>query len=201
MRTNLDFQGFRHDLYRFARKSWPSAGFAFRSDHFGAIISKSVTILPTCGWIFGVSQVFIAPLQCWCNIGAIVIMFYTLDCPWVELLLLICYQVAVDINCYTWFWMSKSFRDNQDWNPIIQHQKPMELDPRGIDVFQYKKLAFSATYEVLQPLGIRERILKDWRVYKAGYVMPESLINSPQKLARQEVPLFADLPYLHLEVV
>ena len=78
---------------------------------------------------------------------------------------------------------------------------PNELDPRGIDVIQYRELVFRAVYEVLQPLGITERVLKDWIFHKAGYVMPENLINSPQKLARQEVPLFADLPYLHLDVV
>lgn len=77
---------------------------------------------------------------------------------------------------------------------------PTALDPRGIDVLKYRELAFLATYEVLQPLGITERVLRDWILNKASYVMPENL-NTPQQLERQEVPIFADLPYLHLGVI
>jgi DNA polymerase-2 len=78
---------------------------------------------------------------------------------------------------------------------------PTELDPHGIDVLKYRELAFRAVYEILQPLGVTERVLKDWIFHKAGYVIPENLTNPIQQLAKQEVPLFADLPYLHLDVV
>ena len=78
---------------------------------------------------------------------------------------------------------------------------PTELDPRGIDVLQYRELAFRAVYEVLQPLGITERVLKDWILNKASYVMPKDLTNPSQQFAKQEVPLFGDLPFLHLDVV
>ena len=78
---------------------------------------------------------------------------------------------------------------------------PTELGPRGIDVLRYRELAFRATYEVLQPLGITERVLKGWIFHKAGYVMPENLTNPTQQLAKQEVPIFADLPFLHLDVI
>jgi DNA polymerase elongation subunit (family B) len=37
---------------------------------------------------------------------------------------------------------------------------PNEPDLRGINVIKYRELAFLATYEVLQPLGITERVLK-----------------------------------------
>jgi DNA polymerase II len=78
---------------------------------------------------------------------------------------------------------------------------PTALDPRGINVFKYRELAFLSAYEVLQPLGITERVLKDWIFNKASYVMPEDLTNPSQQLAKQEVPIFADLPYLHLDVI
>jgi len=76
-----------------------------------------------------------------------------------------------------------------------------ELDPKGIDVLKYKELAFRAVYEVLQPLGITEHVLRGWILNKASYVMPEDLINPSQQLAKQEVPIFADLPFLHMDVV
>jgi len=78
---------------------------------------------------------------------------------------------------------------------------PAELDPRGIDVLKYRELAFRAVFEVLQPLGVTERVLKDWIFHKPGYVMPEELTNPSQQFAKQEVPIFGDLPYLHLDVV
>jgi len=66
---------------------------------------------------------------------------------------------------------------------------------------QYRELAFRAVYEVMQPIGITERVLKAWIFHKAGYVMAQNLTNPSQQFAKQEVPLFANLPYLHLDVV
>lgn len=78
---------------------------------------------------------------------------------------------------------------------------PNELDPRAIDVLQYRELAFRAVFEVLQPMGITERVLRDWILNKASYIIPEDLTNPSQQFTKQEVPIFADLPVLHLEVV
>lgn len=78
---------------------------------------------------------------------------------------------------------------------------PKELDPREIDVPKYKELAFRAVFEVLQPLGLTERVLRDWILSKASYVLPKDLINPSQQFAKQEAPIFADLPFLHLDVV
>jgi DNA polymerase elongation subunit (family B) len=78
---------------------------------------------------------------------------------------------------------------------------PTELDPRGIDISKYRELAFRAVFEVVQPLGVTERVLRDWILYKASYVLPNDLTNPLQQFAKQEAPIFADLPSLHLEVV
>ena len=78
---------------------------------------------------------------------------------------------------------------------------PTEFDPREIAVPKYRELAVLAAYEVLQPLGVTERVLRDWIVNKASYVMPKDLTNSSKRSAKQEVPLLADLPDLHLDVV
>ncbi len=78
---------------------------------------------------------------------------------------------------------------------------PTEIDPRGIDVLQYRELAFRAVFEVLQPLGLTERVLRGWILNKASYIIPEDLTNPAQQFAKQEVPIFADLPFLHLDVV
>lgn len=78
---------------------------------------------------------------------------------------------------------------------------PKELDPREIDVARYRELAFRAVFEVLQPLGIRERVLRDWILHKASYVLPNELTDPSKQFAKQDAPIFADLPFLHLDVV
>jgi DNA polymerase II len=78
---------------------------------------------------------------------------------------------------------------------------PNEPDPCAIDILQYKELAFRAVFEVLQPLGYTERVLRGWILNKASYVMPRDLANPSRQLAKQEAPILADLPYLHLDVV
>jgi DNA polymerase elongation subunit (family B) len=74
-----------------------------------------------------------------------------------------------------------------------------ELDRRDVDVRQYKELAFRAIYEILQPLGVRERVLKDWIFNNSGYVMPSELVNPAQQVVKQELPLLADLRYLRVD--
>lgn len=75
---------------------------------------------------------------------------------------------------------------------------PKPPEPRTIDIPRYKELAFRAVYEVLQPLGVTERVLKGWIFSKTGYVMPTDLINPAQRTVKQETPIFADLRYLRL---
>jgi len=72
---------------------------------------------------------------------------------------------------------------------------------RGIDVLHYREMAFRVVFEVLQSLGITERVLRGWALNKASYVIPEKLTNPSQQLAKQEVQIFAASPYLHLDVV
>jgi hypothetical protein len=74
-----------------------------------------------------------------------------------------------------------------------------ELDRRKVDVRQYKELGFRAIHEILQPLGVRERVLKDWIFNNSGYVMPADLINPAQQIVKQELPLLADLRYLRVD--
>ena len=65
---------------------------------------------------------------------------------------------------------------------------------------KYRELLIRAVYEVLQPLGVTENVLRGWILNKAGYVMPEDLAIPSHQFEKQEVPLFADLPFLHLNV-
>jgi len=78
---------------------------------------------------------------------------------------------------------------------------PNPVDPRIIDVPRYKELAFRAVFEVLQPLGITESVLKGWIINNSGYVMPASLIDPSRQLIHQELPIFAGLPYLRVDIV
>ena len=67
---------------------------------------------------------------------------------------------------------------------------PGRLDPRDVDVSQYKKLLLRATQEVLQPLGVTEDLLKAWLFSPASYAPPQ-LIKSSEALSQADCPLFA----------
>ena len=75
---------------------------------------------------------------------------------------------------------------------------PNEPDPRTVDVLRYQELMLRAVYEVLQPLHVTERILKDWLFSKAGYIAPPGQLSStdPVKL---ELPLFNNLKHLRVD--
>src|SRR5688572_14009650 len=73
-----------------------------------------------------------------------------------------------------------------------------QLDPRSIDVPRYKQLILRAVHEVLQPLGITEKILSDWLFNKAGYINQPGLLSSGD-LTRSALPLFNDLKYLYVD--
>ena len=71
-------------------------------------------------------------------------------------------------------------------------------DPRLIDVLRYQELVVRAVHEILQPLGVTERILKDWLFSKAGYVAPPGQLGSADPI-KLELPLFNDLKYLRVD--
>ena len=75
---------------------------------------------------------------------------------------------------------------------------PASLDPHAIDVTRYKELVLRAVHEVLQPLGVTEKILRDWLFSKAGYITQPGLLISNDS-TRLAMPLFNDLKYLHID--
>ncbi len=72
-------------------------------------------------------------------------------------------------------------------------------DPHGIDVIKYRDLAFRAIFEILQPLGVRERVLKDWIFDNMGYIMPNELTKPAKQKIHQELPLFSKVKYLRVD--
>ena len=73
---------------------------------------------------------------------------------------------------------------------------PDPFHPGGIDIAKYKELLFRAVYEVLQPLGVGEGILRNWMFRRASYLLPPGLLHP-----RLEMPLFADLKHVRVEIV
>jgi DNA polymerase elongation subunit (family B) len=53
---------------------------------------------------------------------------------------------------------------------------PEPFNPTLIDIPKYKELLFRAVYEVLQPLGVGESVLRNWIFNKASYLIPPGLI-------------------------
>jgi len=76
---------------------------------------------------------------------------------------------------------------------------PGMLDPRDVDVAQYKKLLLRAAQEVLQPLGVIEELLKAWLFSPASYAPPD-LVKSSDALSRASYPLFASTDDFRLPV-
>lgn len=75
---------------------------------------------------------------------------------------------------------------------------PKPPDPKMVDNHKYMELALRAAAEVLQPLGVTERILKDWSLSGAGYLAPPGWLGSGSPI-RLALPLLAGLEHLRVE--
>ena len=73
---------------------------------------------------------------------------------------------------------------------------PQSLPPALIDTAKYKELLFRAVYEVLQPLGVTENVLRNWLFSEASYLVPPALLHH-----RLEMPLFANLKRVRVDIV
>ena len=65
-----------------------------------------------------------------------------------------------------------------------------------IDAAKYKELLFNAIYEILQPLGVTEHVLRNWMFSEASYLLPPGLLHH-----RLEIPLFAGLERLRVDMI
>ena len=77
---------------------------------------------------------------------------------------------------------------------------PTAPDIRTIDVPRYKELILRAVHEVLQPMGVTEKILRDWLFSKAGYITQPGLLSARDS-TRLALPLFNDLKHLHVDTL
>ena len=70
---------------------------------------------------------------------------------------------------------------------------PEPFNPDLVDIVKYKELLFRAVYEVVQPLGVTENVLRNWMFSRASYLIPPGLLHH-----RLEMPLFANLKRVHV---
>jgi DNA polymerase elongation subunit (family B) len=73
---------------------------------------------------------------------------------------------------------------------------PELFNPSLIDTVKYKELLFRAVYEVLEPLGVTETVLRNWMFSEASYLLPPGLLHH-----RLEMPLFADLKHVRVNIM
>jgi DNA polymerase-2 len=73
---------------------------------------------------------------------------------------------------------------------------PEPFNPALIDIPRYKDLLFRAVYEVLQPLGATESVLRNWIFSRASYLLPPGLLHN-----RLDLPLFANLKHVRMDVL
>jgi hypothetical protein len=72
------------------------------------------------------------------------------------------------------------------------------FDVRKLDILRYRELVFRAVHEIVQPLGVTEKTLRDWLFSKAGYITPPGLLASADS-TRLEIPLFNTLKYIRVD--
>jgi DNA polymerase II len=82
---------------------------------------------------------------------------------------------------------------------VIAADLPLEVDIRTIDVRQYKELILKGVHDLLQPLGVSERTLRDWLFSKAGYISPPGILSSTDK-TRLALPLFNNIKRLRVDI-
>jgi hypothetical protein len=73
---------------------------------------------------------------------------------------------------------------------------PQPFNPASIDIVKYKELLFRAVYEVLQPFGVTENVLRNWLFSEASYLVAPGLLHD-----RLEIPLFANLKRVRVDMV
>jgi DNA polymerase II len=73
---------------------------------------------------------------------------------------------------------------------------PEPIPPSHIDTVRYKELLFRAVYEILQPLGVSENILRNWLFSQASYLLPRGFLHD-----HLELPLFAKLKHVHIDII
>jgi DNA polymerase-2 len=76
---------------------------------------------------------------------------------------------------------------------------PILPDPKSIDVLRYKELVLRAVYEVLQPIGVTEKTLRDWLFSRAGYLAQPGVLPSSKQPDGVNLPLLANLDYLRID--
>jgi hypothetical protein len=83
---------------------------------------------------------------------------------------------------------------------VYAWDSPASFDIRRIDISRYKELTFRAVHEILQPLGVTEKTLRNWLFSKAGYITQPGLLSSTDS-TRLELPLFNTLKYLRVDAL
>jgi DNA polymerase-2 len=73
---------------------------------------------------------------------------------------------------------------------------PEPPKPALVDPAKYKEFLFRAVYEVVQPLGVTENVLKNWIFCQANYLLPPGLLHN-----RLELPLFANIEHLTVDLL
>jgi len=74
---------------------------------------------------------------------------------------------------------------------VFAWDSPAQLDPRLIDLPRYKELLLRAVYEILQPLGVTENLLKVWLFERTGEITAAELLRLSGGQSISDVPLFA----------
>ncbi len=73
---------------------------------------------------------------------------------------------------------------------------PEPFNPTLVDTTRYKELLFRAVYEVLQPFGVTQDVLRNWMFCEASYLLPPGLLHY-----RLEMPLFTGLKGVRVDLL
>jgi DNA polymerase elongation subunit (family B) len=78
---------------------------------------------------------------------------------------------------------------------------PEPVDLHTISLARYKELIVRAVYELVQPTGVPETVLRGWILGEAAYVTPEAFATVRDRRFDTEMPLFANLNSLEKKLI
>lgn len=78
---------------------------------------------------------------------------------------------------------------------------PVPPKPTMINVLHYKELVLRAIWEVVQPLGVTEGLLRDWILGRANYIHVADFPKVRDRRFDSELPLFAKLNSLEKKMI
>ena len=90
-----------------------------------------------------------------------------------------------------WVMAAELVETSRLWGRVVA-----KIDPAWVETSKYKELLFRAAHEVLQPMGVKSSVLRNWMFSNGSYLLAPGFLHP-----RIEFPIFANLERLRIDTV